>query len=111
MVRYFARHEARASLDHRRTTDARVLAPLESSDDRTAASPREESRMSVELPSRQEVEELLYREAALLDEWRLEEWLEPLTHDAVYQMPPRDLAEGDSRKTPFIIADAPVRIR
>ena len=31
---------------------------------------------SIELPSRQEVEDLFYKEAALLDEWRLEEWQE-----------------------------------
>ena len=64
-----------------------------------------------ELPSRQEVEDLLYREAALLDEWRLEEWLELLTDDAVYQVPPTDVPEGDSRNTLFIIADDAVRIR
>jgi p-cumate 2,3-dioxygenase subunit beta len=85
---------------------------MESADDRTAASSREEGRMSnSELPSRQEVEELLYREAALLDEWRLEEWLELLTEDAVYQVPPTDVPEGDSRNTLFIIADDAVRIR
>jgi p-cumate 2,3-dioxygenase beta subunit len=64
-----------------------------------------------EIPSRNEVEDLLYREAALLDEWRLEEWLELLTDDAVYQVPPTDVPEGDSRNTLFIIADDAVRIR
>ncbi len=66
---------------------------------------------NTELPSRQEVEELLYREAALLDEWRLEEWLELLTEDAIYQVPPTDVPEGDARNTLFIIADDAVRIR
>ena len=65
----------------------------------------------VELPSRSEVEDLLYQEAALLDEWRLEEWLELLTDDAIYQIPPTDVPEGDSRNTLFIIADDAVRIR
>jgi p-cumate 2,3-dioxygenase subunit beta len=37
--------------------------------------------ITIVLPSPQEVEDLLYREAALLDEWRLEEWLEMLTDD------------------------------
>jgi p-cumate 2,3-dioxygenase subunit beta len=64
-----------------------------------------------ELPSRPEVEDLLYREAALLDEWRLEEWLEMLTEDAVYQVPPTDVPEGDARNTLFIIADDALRIR
>jgi p-cumate 2,3-dioxygenase beta subunit len=66
---------------------------------------------AVELPSRQEVEDLLYREAALLDEWRLEEWLELLAADAIYQIPPTDVPEGDARNTLFIIADDALRIR
>ena len=57
------------------------------------------------------MEDLLYKEAALLDEWRLDEWLELLTEDAVYQVPPTDVPEGDSRNTLFIIADDAVRIR
>lgn len=67
--------------------------------------------MNAELPSRQEVEDFLYREAALLDEWRLEEWLELLTEDAIYQIPPTDVPEGDARNTLFIIADDALRIR
>ncbi len=63
------------------------------------------------LPDRAEVEDLLYREAALLDEWRLDEWLELLTDDAIYQVPPTDVPEGDARNTLFIIADDIVRIR
>ncbi len=34
-----------------------------------------------------EVEEFLYAEAELLDEWRLEEWLDLLTEDVRYWMP------------------------
>ena len=64
-----------------------------------------------ELPSRTEVEDFLYKEAALLDEWRLEEWLELLTRDAIYEIPPTDVPEGDSSNTLFIIADDNVRIR
>lgn len=66
---------------------------------------------AAQTPSRQEVEDLLYEEAALLDEWRLDEWLELLTEDAVYEVPPTDVPEGDSRNTLFIIADDAVRIR
>jgi p-cumate 2,3-dioxygenase beta subunit len=47
--------------------------------------------MSTQLPSRQEAEDLLYKEAALLDEWRLDEWLELLTEDATYEIPPTDV--------------------
>ena len=50
---------------------------MESTHDRTPAQAREESGVSsAELPSRQQVEDLLYKEAALLDEWRLDEWPE-----------------------------------
>jgi p-cumate 2,3-dioxygenase subunit beta len=61
--------------------------------------------------SRQEVEDFLYREAALLDEWRLEEWLGLLDEDAVYRVPPTDTPDGDPRRTLFILADDSVRIR
>ena len=66
---------------------------------------------NIELPSRSEVEDLLYHEAALLDGWRLEEWLELLTEDAIYQVPPTDVPDGDARNTLFIIADDAMRIR
>src|ERR1700722_4959413 len=66
---------------------------------------------SVELPSRQSVEDLLYQEAALLDEWRRAGGVNLLTEDAVYEIPPTDVPEGDSRNTLFIIADDAVRIR
>jgi len=66
---------------------------------------------AIALPCRQEVEDLLYREAALLDEWKLEEWLEMLTEDAIYQVPSTDAPEGDARNTLYIIADDAPRIR
>jgi p-cumate 2,3-dioxygenase subunit beta len=66
---------------------------------------------AIALPTRQEVEDLLYREAALLDEWRLEEWLKLLTDDAIYQVPSTDVPEGDERNTLYIIADDATRIR
>ena len=67
--------------------------------------------MSIELPARSEVEDLLFKEAALLDEWRLEDWLELLTEDAIYQVPPTDVPDGDARNTLFLIADDAMRIR
>jgi len=65
----------------------------------------------MKLPGRMEVEDLLYREAALLDAWQLEEWLELLTDDAIYQVPPTDVPEGDARNTLFIISDDAIRIK
>jgi len=61
--------------------------------------------------SRAEVEDFLYAEAALLDEWKLEEWLELLTEDATYQVPPTDLPDADAKTTLFIIADDAVRLK
>jgi p-cumate 2,3-dioxygenase beta subunit len=61
--------------------------------------------------SRQEVEDFLFAEAALLDEWRLQEWLEMLTEDATYHIPPTDLPGAVKSNTLFIIADDAVRIR
>jgi p-cumate 2,3-dioxygenase beta subunit len=61
--------------------------------------------------TRQDVEEFLYEEAALLDAWRLDDWLKLLTDDAVYNVPSNDRPNGDSRDTLFIIADDIRRIR
>lgn len=61
--------------------------------------------------SRPEIEDFLFHEAALLDEWRLDEWLDLLTDDAVYEIPPNDTPAGDSKDTLFILADDIVRIR
>src|SRR5207302_4060900 len=61
--------------------------------------------------SRQEVEDFLFAEAALLDEWRLQEWLELLTDDVTYFIPPTDLPGAVRSNTLFIIADDAVRIR
>lgn len=39
------------------------------------------------MPTRHEVEDFLYRETALIDEDRLEQWLELFTDDAIYWVP------------------------
>jgi p-cumate 2,3-dioxygenase beta subunit len=52
-----------------------------------------------------EIEEFLVSEAALLDEWRLEEWLELMAPDARYLVPPLDMPEADHHDTLFLIAD------
>jgi p-cumate 2,3-dioxygenase beta subunit len=61
--------------------------------------------------TRAEVEDFLFAEAALLDEWKLEEWLWLLTDDACYHIPPNDHPDGDPKNTLFILADDIVRIR
>jgi p-cumate 2,3-dioxygenase beta subunit len=61
--------------------------------------------------TRQTIEDFLYEEAALLDEWRLDEWLELLTEDATYEVPSTDAPDGDPRTTLSLIADDKARIR
>jgi p-cumate 2,3-dioxygenase subunit beta len=70
--------------------------------------------MTVAAPTvvtRAEVEDFLYREAALLDDWKLNEWEALLTDDAAYYVPPNDQLEGDHRNTLFLVADDRERIR
>jgi p-cumate 2,3-dioxygenase beta subunit len=61
--------------------------------------------------TRAEVEEFLYREAALLDAWKLDEWLALLTDDARYRVPSNDAPDADPADTLFLIADDIHRIR
>ena len=61
--------------------------------------------------SRQTIEDFLYEEAALLDEWRLDAWLDLLTEDATYEVPATDTPDGDPKTTLSLIADDITRIR
>ncbi|HZZ91820.1 MAG TPA: aromatic-ring-hydroxylating dioxygenase subunit beta [Usitatibacter sp.] len=61
--------------------------------------------------TRQAVEDFLYHEAALLDAWKLDEWLALLTGDCVYRVPSNDAPEGDPSATLYLIADDLARIR
>ena len=61
--------------------------------------------------TRAEVEDFLYMEADLLDNWKLAEWEALLTDDAGYYIPANDDPQGDHRKSLFIIADDRERIR
>jgi p-cumate 2,3-dioxygenase beta subunit len=61
--------------------------------------------------TRIEVEDFLFREAALLDAWDLDGWLALLAEDAVYQVPSNDRPDSDPRQALFTIADDIHRIR
>lgn len=61
--------------------------------------------------TRAEVEDFLFHEAALLDEWKLDEWQTLLTDTATYMIPPNDDLDGNHRSSLFIIADDRERIR
>ena len=60
---------------------------------------------------REEVEDFLYEEAALLDAWRLDEWFALFTEDATYVVPTTDLPEGDPAQDLVFINDDIVRLR
>ena len=62
--------------------------------------------------TRAEVEDFLYAEAALLDEWRLDEWFALFAPGAVYEVPTAGAPDDDdSAKALFYIADDYVRLR
>lgn len=62
--------------------------------------------------TRAEVEDLLFEEAALLDDWKLEQWLALYTEDAAYHVPSTDLPRDASPDTSlFYIADDRVRMQ
>jgi p-cumate 2,3-dioxygenase beta subunit len=60
---------------------------------------------------RHEVEDLLFEEAELLDDWQLEAWLALYTADAAYYVPSTDLPRGaSSDHSLFYIADDRARL-
>lgn len=61
--------------------------------------------------SRADVEDLLFFEGHLLDEWRLTEWLELFTEDARYVVPSNDTPDGDPRCDLVLIDDDMQRLR
>jgi len=61
--------------------------------------------------SRAAVEEFLFVEADLLDEWRLPEWLELFTDDATYSVPATDVpANASPDNSLFYVADDRFRL-
>jgi p-cumate 2,3-dioxygenase beta subunit len=58
------------------------------------------------------IEDFLYLEADLLDEWRIEEWFALFAEGATYEVPPTgDGDENDPATSLFYIADDYVRLR
>lgn len=60
---------------------------------------------------RAEVEKFLYREAALLDDWDLDEWITLFTEDARYYVPCNDAPQGDAARDLMLIDDTMFRLR
>jgi p-cumate 2,3-dioxygenase subunit beta len=62
--------------------------------------------------SRNDVEEFLYREAALLDSWKLDQWFSLFTEDASYHVPTVGTApDVTPDNTLFYVADDYARLR
>ena len=60
---------------------------------------------------RELVEDFLFKEAALLDEWRLDDWVNLFTEDARYVVPTTDLPDGDPKRDLVFIDDDIDRLR
>ena len=60
--------------------------------------------------SRQQIEDFLYAEAALLDAWTLDEWLQLFDVDAKYEVPSNDALDGDPACDLMLIDDNHTRL-
>ena len=60
---------------------------------------------------RQQVEDFLYAEAALLDAWQLDDWLLLFDEDAKYEVPCNDVVDGDPARDLMLIDDDYARLR
>lgn len=60
--------------------------------------------------NRETIETFLYREAQLLDAWRLREWLELFTPDAEYLVPPLDARDAPPEVALYMVADDHARL-
>jgi p-cumate 2,3-dioxygenase beta subunit len=58
-----------------------------------------------------EVEDFIVQEAAMLDEWRLDDWLALFTEDARYVVPATDLPAADPKEALAIVNDDLARLR
>jgi p-cumate 2,3-dioxygenase beta subunit len=62
--------------------------------------------------TRSECEDLLYHEAALLDEWRLDEWFDLFADGATYEVPTAGASDDvKSSEALFYVADDYARLR
>ena len=59
---------------------------------------------------RQQVEEFLYAEAALLDAWALDDWLLLFDEDGKYEVPCNDAPDADPARDLMLIDDNCVRL-
>lgn len=60
---------------------------------------------------REQVEDFLFKEAELLDDWRLDDWVALFTEDGRYVVPTTDLPEGDPQRDLVFVDDDITRLR
>ncbi|MCE3554483.1 aromatic-ring-hydroxylating dioxygenase subunit beta [Pseudonocardia sp. RS11V-5] len=60
--------------------------------------------------TREQVEDLLYLEAGLLDDWELDTWLALYTEDCRYVIPCNDTPEGDPARDLVLVDDDHLRL-
>lgn len=60
--------------------------------------------------TRADVEDFLFHEAALIDAWDLDAWIELFTQDARYQIPCNDDPAGDGDRSLMLIDDNRLRL-
>ena len=69
------------------------------------ASARDANKDAPALPSRTEIEDFLFHEASLLDDWKVAEWANLFTDDGEYMVPPTDDPHADPKTTLFLVYD------
>ena len=67
--------------------------------------------MSFDIVTRTTIEDFLYHEAELLDDWKLDEWLELFTEDCRYIVPSTDLPAGSPDSDVVLIDDDMARLK
>ncbi len=60
--------------------------------------------------TRQEIEDLLFHEAELLDEWKLIEWAALFSSDGSYLIPPIGNPDADTNKSLYLVHDDRARL-
>ena len=60
---------------------------------------------------REQVEDFLFREAELLDDWRLDDWVALFAEDGRYVVPTTDLPDGDPQRDLVFVDDDITRLR
>jgi p-cumate 2,3-dioxygenase beta subunit len=69
------------------------------------------SQPPLQAPDIRQIEAYLYDEAALLDDWQLDEWLLLFTEDCRYVVPTTDLPAGDPERDLVYIDDGILQLQ